>query len=96
MSPAASSTLLQWFVDYFSPEGGGVLGSIVYEMFKLQDSFGRVMVNNLQVGSSSVSSVLIDLASRPVTSLCRGLSHTQISRPFPADFSILGSPLRAR
>ncbi|KAJ7119623.1 leucine carboxyl methyltransferase [Mycena epipterygia] len=48
MSPAASSALLQWFVDYFSPSGSGVLGSIVYEMFRLQDPFGRVMVENLK------------------------------------------------
>jgi hypothetical protein len=49
MSPAASSAVLQWFLDYFSPDGSGVLGSIVYEMFRLQDSFGRVMVDNLKV-----------------------------------------------
>ncbi|KAJ7747664.1 S-adenosyl-L-methionine-dependent methyltransferase [Mycena maculata] len=48
MTPTASSALLQWFVDYFSPEGSAVLGSIVYEMFRLQDSFGRVMVENLR------------------------------------------------
>ncbi|KAJ7475095.1 S-adenosyl-L-methionine-dependent methyltransferase [Mycena galericulata] len=48
MSPAASSALFQWFIDYFSPDGSGVLGSIVYEMFRLQDSFGRVMVENLK------------------------------------------------
>ncbi|KAJ7641548.1 S-adenosyl-L-methionine-dependent methyltransferase [Roridomyces roridus] len=48
MSPAASTALFQWFIDYFSPEGGGALGSIVYEMFRLQDSFGRVMVENLK------------------------------------------------
>ncbi|KAJ7280199.1 S-adenosyl-L-methionine-dependent methyltransferase [Mycena rebaudengoi] len=67
MSPAASSTLLQWFVDYFSPEGGGVLGSIVYEMFKLQDSFGRVMVNNLQARNVSLPGAepYPDLASLP-------------------------------
>ncbi|KAF7328881.1 Leucine carboxyl methyltransferase 1 [Mycena venus] len=48
MSPAASSAVLQWFRDYFSSDGSGVLGSIVYEMFRLQDSFGRVMVDNLK------------------------------------------------
>ncbi|KAJ7117888.1 S-adenosyl-L-methionine-dependent methyltransferase [Mycena crocata] len=48
MSPAASSAILQWFIDYFSPNGSAVLGSIVYEMFRLQDSFGRVMVENLK------------------------------------------------
>ncbi|KAJ7039061.1 S-adenosyl-L-methionine-dependent methyltransferase [Mycena alexandri] len=48
MSPTASSAVLQWFREYFSPQGSGALGSIVYEMFHLQDSFGRVMVNNLK------------------------------------------------
>ncbi|KAF8633361.1 hypothetical protein AX17_004532 [Amanita inopinata Kibby_2008] len=45
MTPESSSTLLRWFADYFS---GGVLGCVVYEMFKLDDSFGKVMVNNLK------------------------------------------------
>jgi [phosphatase 2A protein]-leucine-carboxy methyltransferase len=56
MSPTASSMLVQWFVDYFSSlststtaAGGGVLGSIVYEMFGLNDSFGKEMVRNLKV-----------------------------------------------
>lgn len=50
MSPDASSALLQWFLSYFArPGGGGALGSIVYEMFGLGDSFGRVMMNNLRV-----------------------------------------------
>lgn len=50
MSPAQSSALLRWFASYFSsPEDGTALGSIVYEMFGLQDAFGRVMVNNLKV-----------------------------------------------
>lgn len=50
MSPAASDGVIKWFVDYFatSPEGT-VLGGIVYEMFGLNDSFGKVMLNNLKV-----------------------------------------------
>ncbi|KAI0696686.1 leucine carboxyl methyltransferase [Cerioporus squamosus] len=47
MSPEASRSLLQWFTDYFAV-GPGVLGCIVYEMFALEDSFGKVMVNNLK------------------------------------------------
>lgn len=59
MPPAASSALIQWFVDYFSVStsvggassdgNGGLLGGIVYEMFGLNDAFGRVMLNNLKV-----------------------------------------------
>jgi [phosphatase 2A protein]-leucine-carboxy methyltransferase len=51
MAPEASSALIQWFVDYFSNDNqeGAVLGGIVYEMFGLNDPFGRVMLNNLKV-----------------------------------------------
>jgi hypothetical protein len=51
MAPEASSSLIQWFVDYFSSDNQehAVLGGIVYEMFGLNDSFGRVMLNNLKV-----------------------------------------------
>jgi len=48
MSPEASADLLKWFVQY-SVSGRSVLGCVVYEMFNLQDSFGRVMVSNLKV-----------------------------------------------
>lgn len=49
MAPSASNALIQWFVDYFGSPGGGLLGAVVYEMFKLGDAFGRVMLNNLKV-----------------------------------------------
>ncbi len=55
MRPEASNTSLQWFTNYFSaaPEDNrGVLGCIVYEMFSLDDAFGKVMVNNLKVSVS--------------------------------------------
>ncbi|KAL4079168.1 S-adenosyl-L-methionine-dependent methyltransferase [Scleroderma citrinum] len=52
MSPEASSTLIQWFVDYFRSDSHTsevrILGALVYEMFSLQDSFGQVMVSNLR------------------------------------------------
>lgn len=59
MSSAASAAVIQWFVDYFSTpsssDGGcGVLGGIVYEMFGLEDSFGRVMKANLQARNVSL------------------------------------------
>ena len=49
MDPAASNALIRWFVDYFAPAPGGLLGGVVYEMFNLNDAFGRVMLNNLRV-----------------------------------------------
>ncbi|KAF5384462.1 hypothetical protein D9757_006494 [Collybiopsis confluens] len=50
MQPEESNCLLQWFQSYFASTG--VLGTIVYEMFGLGDSFGRVMVSNLKVGET--------------------------------------------
>ncbi|KAL1756640.1 S-adenosyl-L-methionine-dependent methyltransferase [Schizophyllum commune] len=50
MTPAASASLIQWFVDRISAP----LGGIVYEMFGLNDSFGTVMVNNLRVRNVSL------------------------------------------
>ncbi|KAJ4483566.1 S-adenosyl-L-methionine-dependent methyltransferase [Lentinula aciculospora] len=54
MSPRESNALLQWFHAYFSSQGDGVLGAIVYEMFGLGDSFGRVMVSNLKTRNVSL------------------------------------------
>lgn len=50
MSPEASHALIQWFVDQCS----GILGGIVYEMFGLQDSFGKVMHENLRARGVSL------------------------------------------
>ncbi|KAH9889442.1 leucine carboxyl methyltransferase [Cubamyces lactineus] len=64
MSPSASGSLLQWFTDYFAPQptslasspasSPGILGCIVYEMFALEDQFGKVMVNNLKARNVSL------------------------------------------
>ncbi|KAG1737885.1 S-adenosyl-L-methionine-dependent methyltransferase [Suillus paluster] len=58
MSPEASSTLIQWFVDFFSPSAQtpltGTLGATVYEMFGLEDAFGQVMMNNLRARNVSL------------------------------------------
>ena len=55
MSPSVSSALIQWFRDFFAQ---GILGGIVYEMFGLKDSFGRVMVDNLKVKLFRIISLL--------------------------------------
>ncbi|KAF5380584.1 hypothetical protein D9615_004670 [Tricholomella constricta] len=47
MDPSSSDDLLRWFVDYFSAKDTP-LGAVVYEMFGLEDAFGKVMVNNLK------------------------------------------------
>jgi [phosphatase 2A protein]-leucine-carboxy methyltransferase len=66
MNPAASNALIRWFVDYFSTAApGGLLGGVVYEMFKLNDAFGRVMLNNLKVCDEVLS---LPLHSRVFTS----------------------------
>lgn len=46
MTPAASSSLIRWFADYLDPSNA--LGAIVYEMFGLDDAFGRMMLSNLK------------------------------------------------
>jgi len=46
MTPLASQAIIQWFTDYFN--GRAPLGGIIYEMFGLGDSFGRVMLTNLK------------------------------------------------
>ena len=47
--PSASSQLLDWFIKFIKNSPTGVLGCVVYEMFGLNDPFGRVMVDNLKV-----------------------------------------------
>ncbi|KAF9486008.1 leucine carboxyl methyltransferase [Pholiota conissans] len=47
MPPSSSSRLLEWFVNLIKTNPDGVLGCVVYEMFGLDDAFGRVMINNL-------------------------------------------------
>ncbi len=65
MSPAASNGVIQWFADYLSmTTEGAVLGGIVYEMFGLNDSFGKVMLNNLKVCIISISA-----SPKPIHSL---------------------------
>lgn len=53
MSPQESNAILRWVLEHFNASASGksaVVGGIVYEMFKLNDAFGRIMLNNLKVG----------------------------------------------
>lgn len=50
MKPSESDAVIKWFADYLSSSNQStVLGGIVYEMFGLNDPFGKVMLNNLKV-----------------------------------------------
>ncbi|TFK50971.1 leucine carboxyl methyltransferase [Heliocybe sulcata] len=75
MSPEASFSLIQWFVEYFS-HGTGPLGGIVYEMFGLSDSFGRVMHENLKARGVSLPGAVPypDVASLPNRFLQHGFT----------------------
>lgn len=84
MAIEVSSRLLRWFVNYFSAnddgeaaQANGPLGCIIYEMFGLDDPFGRVMLNNLRVSICTTNDVdpggLSSL--RPATLLCLEQSH---------------------
>ncbi|KAI0250921.1 leucine carboxyl methyltransferase [Lactifluus subvellereus] len=79
MTPVASNALIQWFVDYFAAPGGGLLGGVVYEMFKLNDAFGRVMLNNLKSRNVSLPGAesYPDLASLSRRFLNRGFTTAQ-------------------
>lgn len=52
LTPEVSQALIQWFADYFASTSA--LGTIVYEMFGLNDPFGVVMVENLKVRGVSL------------------------------------------
>lgn len=44
MEPSISSGIMRWFSEHFD-----IVGGIIYEMFGLDDPFGRVMRDNLKV-----------------------------------------------
>lgn len=46
MEPNHTSEILKWFVDEYSKAG---LACLLYDPVGLEDSFGKVMINNLQV-----------------------------------------------
>lgn len=57
MPPAASTSLVNWFVDYLEPSSP--LGAIVYEMFGLDDAFGRMMLSNLKKVCPSITLISV-------------------------------------
>ena len=60
MKPEESDAVIRWFVDYLaSSNSSPVLGGIVYEMFGLNDPFGKVMLNNLRVCHHTYTSTFI-------------------------------------
>ncbi|KAH6913985.1 leucine carboxyl methyltransferase [Coprinopsis sp. MPI-PUGE-AT-0042] len=92
MDPSLSSQLLRWLVDYMSKEVG-VLGCVVYEMYKLNDSFGRVMLANLKTRNVALPGVepfiSLDTLSERFTqsgfSAARALSLYDIRRNYVED-----------
>jgi hypothetical protein len=62
MEPSASGALIQWFAEYFTDRAP--LGGLVYEMFGLGDSFGRVMLNNLLVSPLVVNASCLSIADQ--------------------------------
>lgn len=50
--PSTSDGLLTWFGEHCK----SVLGVAIYEMFGLDDPFGRVMKSNLKVNVPSIAS----------------------------------------
>jgi len=67
MTVETSSRLLQWFIKYFSTGNDevtrpiGPFGCIIYEMFGLNDSFGKVMLTNLQVSKCALQLTIRDI-----------------------------------
>jgi len=94
MSLESSSRLLRWFANY---NQNSVLGCIVYEMFGLNDAFGRVMINNLK---ASRPYILLDTNSprmiRSVVSPYLAPKHFPLSKVCKIVFFRLDSRLPER
>lgn len=90
----SSSRLLGWFANY---NQNSVLGCIVYEMFGLNDAFGRVMINNLK---ASYPYRFLDTGSprmiRSVISLYLAPNHFPLLKVCRIVFSRLDSQLPER
>ncbi|KAG8893020.1 carboxy methyl transferase for protein phosphatase 2A [Tulasnella sp. 403] len=70
MESSASSNILEWFSSNFK-----ILGAIVYEMFGLDDSFGKVMRENLKTRNISIPGVEPTMDSMQQRFLRSGLTQ---------------------
>lgn len=97
ISPESSRALIQWFVSHFSSPSSGVLAGLVYEMFGLGDSFGKVMLNNLKVSNHLIPFLnYLTQSVSPGISLCQERLPTQHTPLYQPDSSSTSSPLRMR
>ncbi|KIY73200.1 leucine carboxyl methyltransferase [Cylindrobasidium torrendii FP15055 ss-10] len=77
MPPSDSEALLAWFAAQFTDSAP--LGAVVYEMFGLEDSFGKMMISNLKSRGVSLPGVVPykDQASLPNRFTKTGFSRSQ-------------------
>ncbi|KAH8830399.1 S-adenosyl-L-methionine-dependent methyltransferase [Flagelloscypha sp. PMI_526] len=70
-----SNAILQWFANHFTGPGATLAG-VVYEMFMLNDPFGRVMLNNMKARNVPLPGVVpyTSKASLPSRFINRGFS----------------------
>lgn len=67
LDPSHGSNILRWSVEQFGKAG---IMTVLYDPVGLDDNFGRVMVNNLQVGHPKPGSNALSLRYRREASLC--------------------------
>ncbi|KAH8977068.1 S-adenosyl-L-methionine-dependent methyltransferase, partial [Lactarius hatsudake] len=89
MAPSASDALIQWFINYFVSPSSSPLSVVVYEMFKLGDTFRQVMLNNLKSHGISLPSTE---AYPDITSL----SHRFLDLGFTAAQALTLREIRSR
>lgn len=77
MPPSDSEALLAWFAAQITDSAP--LGAVVYEMFGLEDSFGKMMISNLKSRGVSLPGVVPykDQASLPSRFTKTGFSRSQ-------------------
>ncbi|KAF7968663.1 hypothetical protein HWV62_29747 [Athelia sp. TMB] len=78
MAPAASTSLIKWFVDYL--DAPTALGAVVYEMFGLDDAFGRMMLSNLKKRNLHLPGAYPTLESLSARFTALGFTHAGAAR----------------